>query len=77
MNITVKYGVDETSKSFINSPTIQQVIDSPALRAELGYGDNVRALVNGVEQSATATLSDGCEVLLETRANQKAIPQAA
>lgn len=73
MTITVKYGVDAANKSFPSAPTIGQVISSPSLRAELGYGDNVHALINGVEQPNNATVSDGAIVVIETRANQKAI----
>lgn len=41
------------------------------LRAELGYGDNCRVLVGGVEQSDFVVLT-GPSVTIETAANQKA-----
>lgn len=72
MQITVKYGVDVANKSFPSAPTISQVLNSVSLKAELGFGDNVHALINGVEQPGNATVGDGAIVVIETRANQKA-----
>lgn len=72
MNITIRYGTDTMMKSYTFAPTVGQVKESASVRAELGYGDNVRAKVNGVEQPDTAVLTDGCTLVLETRANTKA-----
>ncbi len=54
--------------------TIGQLIQDRELRITLGYGDNVRALVAGVEQSQQAIVPDGGTVVIETRANSKANP---
>ena len=73
MTIRVVYGIESQDKECINPPTIGQVISDPVLKAVLGYGDNVRALVHGVEQPMTAlapNVSQG-EILLETKANSK------
>ncbi len=72
MTFTVSYGLDQHTKTVSNNPTVGDVISDPNLRAVLGYGDNVRALVNGVEMSTNTTVPDGCTLVLETRANQKA-----
>ena len=72
MNIIIRYGTETISKNYPSAPTVNQVVESESLRAELGYGDNVRAKVNGVEQAGTAYLTDGCTLVLETRANTKA-----
>ena len=73
MNIIIRYGTETVSRTYPNAPTVGQVVESQSLRAELGYGDNVRAKVNGVEQADTAILTDGCTLVLETRANTKAV----
>ena len=73
MNITVQYGIDAINKTYTTQPTVSQVIDSASVKAELGYGDNVRALINGVEQPGHALVPDGCTLMIEVRANQKAV----
>ena len=45
---------------------------NPNTRAVLGYGDNVRALVNGIEQPSSTQISLADELVLETKANEKA-----
>lgn len=72
MNIIIRYGTETMSKSFTSTPTISQVIGSASVKAELGFGDNVKALVNGVEQENSALVEDGALIVLETKANQKA-----
>ncbi len=72
MNITVQYGTQTMAKNFIENPTVSQVLGSASVKAELGYGDNVRALVNGVEQSGNALVEDGATLVVETKANSKA-----
>lgn len=72
MTFLVKYGIDCHEKTCTTAPTVGQVKSDPNLRAILGYGDNTRALVNGVEQPDDAIVPDGCTLVLETRANAKA-----
>lgn len=72
MTFTVKHGLDTHPKTVSETPTVGQVIDDVNLRVILGYGDNVRALINGVEQPREAQVPDGCTLVLETRCNTKA-----
>ncbi len=72
MTFKVQYGLDSHDKTVSTTPTIGDVVADPNLRAVLGYGDNVRVLINGVEQSNASLVPDGCTLVLETRANQKA-----
>lgn len=73
MNITVKYGIDQINKHVeTENVTISQLVDDYTIRAALGYGDNVRALINGVEQPGHAQVPDGATIVIETRANSKA-----
>lgn len=72
MQFTVVYGIESQDREVINAPTIGQVKQDPALKAVLGFGDNVRALVHGIEQPDNAIVPEGAEVVLETKANTKA-----
>lgn len=71
-NITIKYGVDSINKQVDASFTIGDLKEDDAIRAGLGYGDNVNALINGVAQCDDVLISDGAIVTIETAANQKA-----
>lgn len=72
MYITIKYGIESVSRHYDSAPTVSSVLSSASVKAELGFGDNVRALVNGVEQTGASVLTDGVTLTIETRANQKA-----
>ena len=72
MNVTVRYGVESYEKEFPGSPTIAEVRTNSSLKAILGFSDNVRALISGVEQPDDVRVPEGSVVVLETRANQKA-----
>lgn len=72
MTFTVQYGVESYEKDVVNAPTIGQVRADASLKAVLGFGDNVRALIHGVEQPDNAIVPQGATVVLETRANCKA-----
>jgi len=71
MILTIRYGFRNTTRTFTVAPTVEQLKRDPSLRTELGYGDNVRVLVNGVEQPNHVQIP-GPSVTLETAANQKA-----
>jgi hypothetical protein len=77
MNITIRYGTEVMNKSFTSTPTISQVLGSASVKAELGFGDNVRALINGVEQENASLVEDGSLIVVETKANSKARWQVA
>lgn len=69
---TVKYGCESYDKDSISQPTIGEVRSDSTLKAILGFGDNVRALIHGVEQPDEVRVPEGAVVVLETRANTKA-----
>ncbi len=71
-NITIKYGSDTRTVTVDDNITIGEMIANPTTKAVLGYGDNVRSLVSGVEQPNGACPGDNTMVVLETRANSKA-----
>jgi len=61
------------TRSYHDSATIADVVGDQELKVVAGWGDNVRALVGGVEQPMTALAPDGGTVVIETRANTKAV----
>lgn len=70
--VKIRFGIDNITKSFQSAPTVGELKENDDIRATLGYGDNVKALVNGVEVGDDVTLGPGQEVVFETAANQKA-----
>lgn len=70
--ITVEYGVDSCTKQVESGFTIGDLQESDAIKAALGFGDNTKALINGVEQNRQTVIPDGATVRLETAANTKA-----
>lgn len=70
--VTVKYGVDSVDKSFTVPVTIGSLRRDGNLKATLGYGDNVRLLINGVELTDDVIVPNGATVVIETAANSKA-----
>lgn len=71
--VTIKYGIESLDKSFTIPVTIRQLRTDANIKAVLGYGDNVRLLINGVEMPDDAVVPNGATVIVETRANQKAL----
>ena len=72
INIRIRFGSDEVSRQYAAGTTVATVLADHELRVVLGYGDNVRALVSGVEQNGAAIVPDGAKLVIETRANSKA-----
>ena len=70
--ITVQYGVDSINKQVESSFTFGDLQEDDSFKAALGFGDNTKALVDGIEQSRTTVIPDGATVRLETAANTKA-----
>lgn len=70
--IIVEYGVDSITKQVPSGFTFGELQDSDAIKAALGFGDNTKALVNGIEQNRNTVIPDGATVRLETAANTKA-----
>jgi hypothetical protein len=73
IKVKLQYGVDTHNPTLPPGTTIGSVLRNASYKAILGYGDNVKALVNGVEQPDDAQVSDGITIVLETRANSKAV----
>ena len=70
--ITVRYGVDSSTKQVEDDFTFGDVQESDSFKAGLGFGDNTKALVDGIEQDSDTVIPDGATVRLETAANTKA-----
>lgn len=71
--ITLNYGTETYVASVATSKTIGELLADPTHRAILGYGDNVKALVGGVEQPGSASVVGIDTIEIETRANSKAV----
>ena len=72
MNINIRYGIETASRYVADGTTVGQVIADPSVKTELGYGDNVRALMDGVEVPTSTVPSENATIVVEVRANQKA-----
>jgi len=72
MQVNIRFGVDRITKSFSTAPTVGQLKSNQDIRAALGYGDNVKVVLNGVELPDDVTVGNGQELVIETAANRKA-----
>lgn len=70
--IVLRYGGDSHAVQVHPDASLASVLNNPSTKAVLGYGDNVRALVHGIEQPLTARVGGIAEIMIETRANEKA-----
>jgi hypothetical protein len=71
-NITAKYGVDSITKQVEDDFTFGELQHSDTFKAALGFSDNTKALVEGIEQNRDTVIPQGAVVRLETAANSKA-----
>jgi hypothetical protein len=71
-SITVKYGVDQITKQVEDGFTFGDLQDNDSIKAALGFGDNTKALVDGIEQGSDTVIPAGATVRVETAANTKA-----
>jgi hypothetical protein len=71
-SITVKYGVDQITKQVEEDFTFGDLQDSDTFKAALGFGDNTKALVEGIEQNKETVIPANATVRIETAANTKA-----
>ena len=71
-NITVKYGVDSVTKQVEEDFTFGNLQENDSFKAALGFGDNTKALVEGIEQNRSTIIPAGATVRRETAANTKA-----
>lgn len=73
MTITIRHGAQVIEKNYSVAPTVADLKQDRDLKMQLGFGDNVRVLVNGVAMPDFTTLPAGVgTVTIETAANQKA-----
>lgn len=70
--ITIRYGLNMQTREVDLDATVRSVVGDPNNKAYFGYGDNVRAMIDGVEISANAVIPQGATLTLETACNQKA-----
>jgi len=70
--ITVKYGVDEITKQVEADFTFGDLQNSDTFKAALGFGDNTKVLVDGIEQNRDTVIPANATVRIETAANTKA-----
>lgn len=70
--LTVSYGGDTHRVSVDTTTTIAEIVRNSNTKAVLGYGDNVKALISGVEQPLGNQIGSASELVLETKANEKA-----
>lgn len=68
----VKYGVDVEPLESSTPITIGSIRRDEDLRAQLGYGDNVNLMIDGVTMPDEAIVPAGATVTVETAANTKA-----
>ena len=71
-NITVKYGVDQITKQVEAGFTFGDLQNNDSFKAALGFGDNTKALMDGIEQNRNTVIPSGATVRIETAANTKA-----
>lgn len=72
VSVNVRFNSETYTRTYADNSTINDVLGDRDLKMAAGWGDNVRALVSGVEMPSTSVLSDGSTVVVETRANSKA-----
>ena len=69
--IIIVMGTERMSRQFPSDATIGDVVQDSNVKAVLGYGDNVRALIFGVEQDFGTDAPAGATIKVETKANTK------
>lgn len=72
-SITARYGTEQRVSTYPAPVTIATVVNDPHNKGFLGYGDNVRVLVGGIEQTLDTVLPHNAVIVIETKANQKAV----
>jgi hypothetical protein len=71
--VTVTFGVGfSLQREIAEDATIGEIIHDRNVSAAAGYGDNVRALINGVEQGEDVVPPAGSTIRVETKCNAKA-----
>ena len=72
VSVTVCYGLErKVTTSVPEGSSIEEVLGR--VRAALGFGDNVKALIDGAAQPMTNGVANGDVITVETAANSKAV----
>ena len=72
VSVTVRYGLERSITTVVPAgSTIEFVLDK--VRAALGFGSNVKALIDGASQPLTGNVAEGDTISVETAANSKAV----
>lgn len=70
--VTVRFGLGaQVTLDFPSNATVGDVLRDERVRAALRFGDNVRALVDRVEQPLAAPIAHGDTIELEQKASTK------
>lgn len=70
--VIVKFGTDTIPRNVPDDANIGSIVGDGNVKAQLGFGDNIRTLVCSVEQDSTAVVPNGSTIVVETRTNSKA-----
>ena len=72
VSVTVRYGLERQGTTSVpEGSSIEEVLGR--VRAALGFGDNVKALIDGAAQPMTNGVANGDVITVETAANSKAV----
>lgn len=71
--INLRYGAESITKEVPHATTIAQLVQDPNIKSVLGYGDNIKVLINGVEMPMDAVVPTYGTLVIETAANSKAV----
>lgn len=72
MNIKVIYGTEEATIVLPKGSTVNDAIKNNNVKEDLQYGESIRVLLDGAEVDGCTPLRNGDELVVETKANQKA-----
>jgi hypothetical protein len=73
IQVTVAYGFSRTTVALNAGARFADLKANYGLRAELGFGDNIRMLMNGIDMPLESIIPNGAFVTIETAANTKAV----
>lgn len=71
MQLDIRHGLQTAVRDYSSAPSVLQLKQDVGLRMELGFGDNVNVLVDGVAQPDNVRITSP-SVTIETASNQKA-----
>lgn len=71
--VIVQFGTDTIPRTVSDDANIGSIVGDGNVKAQLGFGDNIRTLVCSVEQDSTTCVPNGSTIVIETRTNSKAM----